>query len=258
MTRLDEETLNAYADGALDAEACARVESHLETDAAARELLQKLQRANALAAKAFDAPMHEPVPQALVDTILRRGDSEPTIRLASPRSSSVRAFVMPLAAALLLAVGLGTGLFLGRHAAQTHDQLALGPVQIESPLHRLLESHPTGGVLDIAGSGGHARRLSIAGTFRDRNGRACREVEVMPAGPDQQPLAAGVACRRADASWIIEGAARLAQAPSATGQDFEPSGVSEKDALDGLLGMLGAQTALSPDEEKVIMQRGWK
>jgi hypothetical protein len=264
MTRLDEETLNAYADGALDAEARAGVESHLKTDAAARELLAKLRRANTLAAQAFDAPMHEPVPQALIDTIRRRPDRNArrnaTVRQQSRRfrSSSVRAYAMPLAAALVLALGIGAGLFLARQPAQTLEQLTLGPVHAEGQLHRVLETHPSGRFVEIDGAGVHAGRLGVVATFRDRSGRACREVEVLPAGTDQQPLAAGVACRRTQGGWVMEGAARVAQAPSATGQDFEPSGVAEKDVLDGLLGMLGAQAALSPEEEHALIQGGWK
>ena len=265
MTRMDEETLNAYVDGTLDADARAGVEAMLETDAAARELLQKLRRANTLANEAFDAPMHEPVPQALIDTILRRPGRDPardrsTTRLQprAPRAWSIRAYAIPLAAALALAVGIGTGLLLGRQVAQAPDQLALGPVHAESPLHRLLESHASGRFLGIDGPGKQARRLGVVATFRDRNARACREVEVLPAGTDQQPLAAAVACRRAQGGWVVEGAARLAAAPSATGQGFEPSGVLEKDALDGLLGMLGAQAALSAEQEQALMQRGWK
>lgn len=264
MTWLDEETLNAYVDGALDAEARARVEGHLETDAAARELLKKLRQANTLATRAFDEPMHEPVPQALIDSILKRpgpdAGRDRTIRLGTrgPRPQSIHAYAMSLAAALALAVGIGTGLFLGRQPSQAPYELALGPVLSESPLNHLLEGHPSGRFLEIHHPGGLTRRLGIVATFRDRHGRACREVEVLPAGTDQQPLAAGVACRRAHGGWAVEGAVRLAHAPSATGQDFEPSGVSEKDALDGLLAMLGARAALSVDEERVFMRGGWK
>jgi Putative zinc-finger len=263
MTRLTEELLNAYIDGALDTDTRAKVEAHIKTDAAARELLEKLSRANALAGQAFDDPLREPVPQTLIDTILSRpGGAQPDRTFRShtwrPRPWSIRAYAMPLAAALALAIGIGAGLFLGRQPAQAPDGLALGPVDPTNPLHRLLETHPSGRFVEIDRPRGQARRLSVVATFRDRHTRACREVEVLPAWTDHQPLAAGVACRAAQGSWVVEGAARLAQAPSTTGQAFEPSGVSEKDALDGLLAMLGAQAALSAEEEQALMQRGWK
>ena len=71
MKRLNEEILNAYADGALDDDARAEVEAQLEADAGARELLGKLRRANALAIEAYDGPMRGPQPQALLDLILK-------------------------------------------------------------------------------------------------------------------------------------------------------------------------------------------
>ena len=81
---------------------------------------------------------------------------------------------------------------------------------------------------------------------------------MLPAGTHHQPLAAGVACRRSLGGWVMVGAARLAHAPTSAGSDFEPSGASEKDALEALLAMLGAQAALSADEEQALMQRSWK
>ena len=163
-----------------------------------------------------------------------------------------------MAASLGLAIGVAASFIFGQQPGQAFGELALGEVPRESQLHRLLENTPSGRILEIDGSGGSARRHAVVATFRDRHARACREVEVLPPGTDPQPVAAGVACRRTDGGWVVEGAVRLADAPSAGGQQFEPSGVLEKDALEGLLTMLGAQAALSPGEERALMQRGWR
>jgi hypothetical protein len=206
--------------------------------------------------------MHEPVPQALIDTILRRPSLDTGvdrgIRLGAraPRSRSIGAYAMPIAASLVLAIGIG--LLVGRQSTPAGDELTLGLVSAEGQLHRLLESHPSGSFLEVDRPGKQARRLNVVLTFRDRHARACRELEVLPAGTGEQPLAAGVACRRDQGGWVVEGAARLAQAPTAARPGFEPSGVSEKDALEGLLTMLGAQAALSSEEEQALMERGWK
>jgi hypothetical protein len=131
-------------------------------------------------------------------------------------------------------------------------------VDSDSTLHRLLERHSTGSTLDIDGAqGGAGRRLGILATFRDRHARPCREIEVLPGGADLHARAAAVACRDAAGGWVVEGATRLAGAPPAPGGQFHPSGVPEKDALEGLLAMLGAQRALSPAEEKALIERGW-
>lgn len=264
MMRATEETLNAYADGALDADARAEVESQLATDAAARAFLEKLRRANALAREAFAEPFQEPPPQTLIDMILQAPDtveSDGVIPLDVPtsRRRTIRHYSLPLAAALALAIGLAAGLLLGRQPAQEPNAVALGDVAPGSQMYRLLERHPSGSILDMPAQQGLAQRLSVVATFRDRHARPCREIEVLPpVNAGQQPLAAAVACRGPNGSWTVEGTVRLTYAPSATAGQFEPSGVPEKDALDGLLAMLGAQTALSSDDERLMMQRGWQ
>jgi hypothetical protein len=264
MTRLSEETLNAYADGALEAEARAEVEAQLATDAAARALLEKLRRANALAIEAFAAPMHEPPPQVLVETVLGtpvHGATTDRAVLKERRQSRawrIRDYTLPLAASVALAVGITAGVFLARQPGHSPGELALGLVPGGSALHRLLESHPSGSVLEIERPLEAAGRLSVVATFRDQHARACREVELLRPGTDQQAGAAAVACRDALGRWVVEGATRVAGAPQATGRQFEPSGVPEKDALDALLTMLGAQRALGPAEEKALIDRGWK
>jgi anti-sigma factor RsiW len=260
-SRLDEETLNAYCDGALDAEARAEVEALLRADAEARELLAKLRRANALAIEAFGEPIQGPQPQALVDFILQ--DHSPRSDRAVPTwvgglAMGMRTYAVPLAASLALIAGIATGLLLGRPSGQAPAELALGAVPLESQLHRLLESIPSGRILEIDGPPGSTRRHAVVATFMDRYARPCREVEVLPPDTDQPPLAAAVACRSSDGGWTVEGAVKLAMSPSANDRQFEPSGVAEKDALEGLLNMLGAQAALSPEEEQALVQRGWR
>lgn len=254
MTALSEETLNAYIDGALDADTRAKVEASLESEPAARELLLKLQRANALAVEAYDAPMREPVPQALIDTVLNRNVGrarDPIPRV--PRQPVQRAYAMPIAAVFALVLAISGGAYFSLQSAQKLDGLTLGVVGSGSKLHNLLETQTSGRSVDIDGL---PRRFSIVATFRDRHSRPCREVEVLAAGRDPLPLAVAVACRNAHGGWVVEGAVRLGTAPTA-GQAFQPSGVAEKDALDSLLTMLGAQVALSSAEEQFLIQRGW-
>jgi hypothetical protein len=265
MKRLSEETLNAYADGALEAQARADVEARLKIDPEARGLLEKLRGANALAIEAFAAPMHEAPPQALVNTILRgpaheaAADRRMPLRRRRSLAWSVRDYSLPLAAALALAIGITAGVLLGRQPAKSLGELALGVVHSDSTLYRLLERLPTGSTLEIAGGqAGAGHRLSIVATFHDRHARPCREIEVLPRDADPHAIAAAVACRDAVGGWVVEGATRLARAPLAPGGQFHPSGVPEKDALEGLLAMLGAQRALAPAEEKALIERGWK
>jgi hypothetical protein len=268
MTRLSEETLNAYLDGELDAAARAEVEAALQADAEARALLERLRTADRLAIEAFAAPMHERPPPALVEAILSGpGNSaadHPAVRVPQTRPWRLRDYALPLAAAVALVAGVAAGAFMVRQSAPAPGPLALGGVPGDSALHRLLESHPSGSALDMDGAPSPVR-LGVVTTFRDRHGRPCREVEALELDLRSDPAsrlgggqatAAGVACRDGAGRWIIEGIARLA--PSAPGVGFEPAGVPEKDALEGLLTMLGAQRALEPAQEQALIERHWK
>jgi hypothetical protein len=265
MKHLSEETLNAYADGALEAGARAEVEAQLAADAEARALLKRLRAADRLASEAFAAPMREPPPQALVDAILRAPAADPAGRGRDaapgrrPRQAwSARRYAVPLAASVAFAVGLAGGALLGPRLAEPAGELALGEVPGDSVLFRLLERHSSGSVLEAGGRKASARRVGVVATFMDRHARPCREVEVLAPGTDPHPIAAGVACRGAGGRWLMEGATRLAGPTPAAGSEFQPSGVPQKDALDGLLTLLGAQRALDHSEEKALMERGWK
>lgn len=265
MTRPTDEMLMAFADDALDPADRARVEAYLATDVEAQALVETFRRTAALARDAYAAPLREPAPDSLVQAISKapapgRPSSEPA-RLA-PDSAEVvdlaahrrlarpaEAWRLPLAASLALLVGLAAGyLASGGSTSRSADQFALGAVSRSAPLADALERRPSGST-----SGRHV----IVATFRDKQDRACREIELL--GTTQPPRAeiAGVACRGRDGTWTVEGAARLA-APAPARDGIEPSGVAERDALDSLLNMLGAKPVLSPAEEKALIERGWK
>jgi surface antigen len=257
MTRLSEEMLNAYADGALDVATRAEVEARLAVDAEARALLEKLRRADELAAEAFAAPMHGPPPRSLVDAIML-APARGTVGIRALRSWRLRDYALPLAASVALAAGVVAGAFLGRQAAGPPGELALGAVAGDSALHRLLESHPSGSTLAIDMNGRLSKRLEVVATFRDRHARPCREVEVLLPGSGRQAVAAAVACRSDSGRWVVEGVARLAPASPSADPGIEPAGAAEKDALDGLLMLLGAQRALETSQEVSLIERRWK
>jgi hypothetical protein len=254
MTRPDDETLMAYADNALDAAERAAVDARLATDQDLRARLDALRAQNAALQAAFGDVMQTPPPEALVDLIM----TAPSTAHARSAVGTVVPFerrrsiwsqprhVLPLAASLLLAVGLGV--LAGRGGSGTGDsQIALGPLSSGSTLARVLEADPTG----VARDG-----LVVVATFRDRSGRVCREFERLGGADGSLPLAAAVACRGGDGIWTTEGAARIAAKASTPG--FTPSGTPERDALEGLLSMLGAGPALEPAAEAALRANGWR
>lgn len=265
MTRPTDETLMAYADDDLPPDERRLVSDYLATDDEARAMVERLQTAAGLTRQAFDAIDARPLPDGLAARILAapvpdhlRGAAA---TVASERSGTVvtlphRAPLTPrawldwrIAAALALMIGGSAGFLAGRDVGRSGLDVALGALPDGSALAQVLETRPSGSTVD---------RISVVASFRDRNARLCREFEwLAPADRHATAIAAAVACRDAGGRWTVEGAARLAVA-EATTKDFRPSGVPERDALDSLLTLLGAQPVMSPAEETALIANGWK
>lgn len=258
MTRPTDEMLMAYADGALPEAERAEIAATIESDAEARAIVAEFRRTAEISRAAFAGILTEPVPDRLVDTVLGRRTNDANVvdlaRARKPRSALWRT-ALPLAASVLLVVGIAAALLRQQPAAQL---MTLGPVPSADPLAEILETKPSGTPLALASRTPEGLdRLMVVATFRDRKERICREVEALD--PNMQPQIAGVACRDpANGTWIVEGSARIASTVPPGGPDFTPSGADQKDALDGLLTVLGAARALPVEEEQALLARGWK
>lgn len=265
MTRPSDETLLQFVDGTLSEEERASVEAALKEDPQLRTLLDAMRESEHLAKLAFDRPMHEPAPQRLVDTILSAPAS------AKPRASildllnrmvpsSEPVWRMAMVASVALLVGSVAGFMVRQHGdlAPPAAAIALGGVEPRTALGRLLEADQSGAVAP-GDRGITGRRLTVVATFIDKQKRPCREVEVLaPPSEGDHPLFVAMACRTQGGTWLIEGAVRLASQPVPTSPGYEPSGLSEKDAVEGLLTMLGAGKALSTEAERSLIARGWR
>lgn len=263
MARITDEMLMAYADGALGKDEAEAVERALsEGDAEARKAVEAFRRSALLVRTAFADDGREPVPSALVDMVLGK-DAKPTAKASVLRLRPKRfdRFAMAMAASLA-AVALVGGLTLALRpspTAVTAGQFEVGPVEPRSQLANVLATIPSSVPVDTGAKGIEGAQLMIVGTFLDKSGRICREVEVMDSSLSPQQVA--VACRAEDReSWTIEGVARIAKAPDPSPHDprYAPAGASETDALKGLHLMLGAKEPLSADEELSLIKDGWR
>ncbi len=117
-TAIDDETLMAYADGALDAAAAARVAARAAGDRDTAARIAMFRQTGAMARAAFAPVLDEPVPARLVAAI--QNTKAPTNLVAFAPKSAARAKTRTwagaaIAASLLLFVGLGAGgVFTGR------------------------------------------------------------------------------------------------------------------------------------------------
>src|SRR5690242_17654184 len=125
MTDTDDDLLMAYADGELEPERAAALETRLASDRAARNKVHRYRETAALVRAAFARDLDEVVPPSMEAAIRRAGETASPSRILPfrPRLRVVgRArFALPLAASLALIIGLGGGWWMGRDPG---DQLA--------------------------------------------------------------------------------------------------------------------------------------
>ncbi|MEM7774889.1 MAG: hypothetical protein AAF732_04720 [Pseudomonadota bacterium] len=274
--RFTDEVLMAYADGRIDADTARAVESYLRNDPEARDFVASLRRTAPILAAAVNAPMEEEPPAHLVDLIRNAPTPDTTEDTSSAKSSwaasnvvplfkrgsPIRHSLLPLAACVTLTAGIALGMYVrdmmhGHGAAGT---IAIGVVPEDSKLAEVLETRASGTVVDVSSDAS----ATVVATFRDRQGRACREFELLSkqtetdtVAADQYPVAAAVACRETPRAWRIIGAFRIGNKADDDTSDFVPSGANEADALKALIATIGVSTMLSPDAEARLLSSGW-
>ena len=257
MTEINDEILMAYADGTLDSEAQEAVEARLAESPELRDLVERMQRSAELLAEAFDAPMKEAPPQALIDTILGEQSNVVSLGRRQSRGTWGQWGGLSIAASIALAVGIGIGSWvLGPGTGlQGNTYLAVGPVPQDSVLHQVLETRPSGDALTL-GSGG--QKMVTVLTFRDGAGRPCREVEMVHADLTDLPAEVGIACRDGGGTWIMEGAVEVAVDLVRDGETFRPVAGPDAETVEAVLEAIGAGPALSPDDEARLLENGWR
>ncbi|MGD9738827.1 MAG: anti-sigma factor [Bauldia sp.] len=226
----DDETLMAFADGALDEPAFSEVAAAIETNPGLAARLNNLVLGRD-AAKAAYAPL------------LERGVPAP-LRRAVDRAIAASAPAKPrrvfggwsIAAAAAVAVIVAAPLGYLLHQGAPSPAAEVGGTASPA-LAALIESVPSGGRAALSAD----TDLVAVATFTDGDGALCREVELL--GPKASVV---VACRD-DAGWAV----RIAVAVPAVSGDYLPAEGLE--AVEAYLAVIEAGPPLSLDEERAAL-----
>ncbi|MCC7250971.1 hypothetical protein [Hyphomicrobium sp.] len=273
MARLTDEQLMAYADGDLlgsAPEIVGGVQAGLSVEE--QSALEDFRRTRELVRLAYADDADPPSP-ALVAMILgRQGDAKDPVSARGTTERSARVFPTKLRSELLrpgTRLGLAMAACLAAlfaavfiwslPSARTDIARALvpGPVDAGSELASILETRRSGDPIPVGRASDSREHLMVAGTFRDRNARICREFEVL--APDLVPRMAAVACRSSETGiWSVEGTATIAHQDSGDGSRYTPAGAPEQEALKALVSLLGGTDVVKPDEEQQLIDRAWK
>jgi hypothetical protein len=275
MTKLDDETLLAFADGELDPRQAAQVAVLLADDPAARETLRIFQESAALVRGAFDQTLHEPIPERLLKTIneTRIDSTVSDLRLAQPTSAAKQKKrllsappVWAAAASVALVVGLAGGYTVFRVTSAPHfGEPSASLLVNDGLLSQALETTLSGSVFSHQDTVlGGRREITPLLTFQDENRRFCREYEEIMTSQDTRRAMVGVACRNSDGSWHPEAVmARHIVAPTLRGggssQDsYVPAAGADIAPFDLVIDALMTRGPLAPAEEQQLLQEGWR
>lgn len=255
---IDDELLVAYADGELDAAKAASVERAVAADPRLRARLANLTRAAELTREVFEVKGCDPVPAALIETIMRAPATtpEPTVPSRQPlRQRLADWWRIPLPAAAfgalaLLAVGGLLGYLLPDGRSVGAAITTAGVVPRDSTLHLLLEEQPSGATLAAGGLS-----LEAVATFVDGD-RVCREYR---ATDDTGPYDyhAGIACRGDDA-WHVAFSVDdyLEQEP--VGGFYETASSRLHEAIDMFIEEYLGVDPIDDAAEGALLERDWR
>lgn len=267
MTKLDEETLMAYVDGELDPGRAAEIEALLAEDAEARATVRMFRDSAAVLRGAFDPILREPVPERL----LRAVEAPPTgkvhdIRLARrgvlsrllPQTAWARA------ATVALLVGAGAGYLTARWGPGALEP-AVWVTNADPLLNEALETTASGAVFARREPDSQiGREILPLLTFRDAEGRFCREFESSFVVADDRQISYGVACRE-QGTWQTRAlmarqliAPTLGGDPSADPSQYVPAMGGEVASFDTVIQQIMVDGPLSSEEEAALLERGWR
>ena len=233
----DDDTLMAFADGALEEPLFSQVAADVEADAELAARLDALVMGKDLARAVYQPLAEVPVPGKLrqgVEAAIARAEGGKVVPLRRrlPVGSWRR---MAAAAAIACVVAGPIGYFLGQGGGEDRPLVATGPV--DGALADVIGTMPSGGEAVLADG---TRFLPIA-SFEDEAGRLCREFELMG-----ETAALAVACLPAGV-WQVE----VALAIPVEDENYRPA--SSLPVLESYLSAIGAGAPMSAEEERAAL-----
>lgn len=250
MNPIDEETLQAYVDGELDAPLAARIDAALAYD---EELAYRVRRTRAVRAQvraAFDPVLDEPVPERL--SALLQPPAERRAMQAWPRSRSAgehrggarhrgRRWLVPgaaLAASLVLAAAVLWWWRAGNEMVRMHDGRAFAAGELNHALDRALASEPDA-----------RATVAIGLSFRDADGHVCRTFVMRT-----RPARAGLACH-GEAGWSLP---VLGPAPEPQGSQLRQAASSLSPEVQAALDARLRGEVFDARQERAARDAGWR
>ena len=192
MNNVDDTLLMSYVDGELDVATSREVEAVLRMQPDLAHRVRGMRADSALLRAAFNHALHDAPPSVAV---------LPSVQ----RAVQNRNWHMPLAvaaSALLLACGVLLGHSLG--SANSLSVAVTERSERDAALQAVLEAHRSGSTLQWSTQQTDAQGdITAVSTYRNNDGRFCREFEETRSVGATAVREAGVACRDDNGQWRV-------------------------------------------------------
>lgn len=269
MSEVSDDMLMAYADGELRGEDDARIAAYVARSPEAARKVAVFKTTGKQLAGLFDQPMQEPVPQRLIDAIMRpenmgaQGDGHAKV---IPFTTARRARSVVSQPGWMLAAACVTALIVGPGVAKLLKQQAVGggpdfAVLDQGPGKRVASTSlatvldsTSSGAMTVADISGTAAAIKPVFTFASANGGFCRQYVIERAGSESL---AGVACREGAGQWRIETQVPFGPKP-APSDAIKTAGKEAPPEIDATVDRLIEGDVLSNDGEAELLKGGWK
>ena len=200
---LTQEILVAYVDGELPAAQSDAVEAALVHDAAAAEIVRRLQVSASIARRVSLESLNDPVPVQLVERIRRKMSGSQ----AAGRRPFISGRLLALAASIAALILGATAGYLARDLSGVYSTAeAPGSDALTSSYEATLQGSLESGAApgqsfdyDSAGLG-HGK-ITLGPAFTASFGSACREFSREEIRADVHETSNGIACRSSDGAW---------------------------------------------------------
>jgi hypothetical protein len=249
---ITDELLVAYVDDELDASQRVMVSSLLTDNPALARRAEEMRLARDLLREAFPLNPDASIPPAidvaanrLAEAHARRGSR----RRATYRFKDWRKYSM--VAGIVLCVAAPASYLAWRAGGESTGSSVIASMRIgpTTALHRVLESTPSANVINVPAEDAAMRAVL---TFRAKDGRFCREFEVIASSGGSK----GVACRD-QGEWRAEVLVSAAVAPTSS-TSYAPAGESDDAAIAEAVGRLIEGDPLSSQQEARVLGSGWR
>lgn len=270
MIAVPDEMLMAYADGELSPEESKALEALLGSDTQLRARLEPFVETRTRLASAFEHALHEPIPDRLIAAIAR------TPVPAQPRNNhaslgerirnaldAVQAAIFPhgfspamaASAAVLLAVGAGSGWIAGRHASPSgliaFKNADTGELVASGALAQTLERNASG----TSGVGAHGETIVPVLSIRAKDEGVCREYRIASASAAQD--VAGLACRTRDGTWRVAVHVETPKSGDGSASAYQTASGASVPAVEATVDAMISGDALGKEDEVKFLKNGW-